>query len=172
MKPFGIVLLSMSPLLIACDEGPADRRSMPSRQAPLTEARPIPPGAVPRGAVASLALLAPPGPPPTTALLGQGREGYEVFCTPCHGRAGFGDGPVTHRGFPSPPSFHQGPLLDIEPARIVAVVSEGAGKMLPLAEGISPEERWAIAYYVKALQLSRPTPDARPPAGPRGASGP
>jgi mono/diheme cytochrome c family protein len=96
-------------------------------------------------------------------MLRQGRDGYDVFCTPCHGRAGHGDGAVTYSGFPNPPSFHQDRLLDIEPARIVAVVGEGAGKMLPMAERIPPVERWAIAYYVKALQLSKPAPDARPP---------
>jgi mono/diheme cytochrome c family protein len=171
MKPFGIALLAIAVSLTACDETREGGRDTPARQASLTEARPIPPGAVPRGTVESLALLAPPGPPPTVAMLRQGREGYEVFCTPCHGRAGFGHGPVTQSGFPNPPSLHHGPLLGIEPARIVSVVSEGAGKMLPMAESIPPSERWAIAYYVKALQLSEPTPEATP-AAPRRAVGP
>jgi mono/diheme cytochrome c family protein len=172
MTRFGIVLLSISPLLLACDESPGDGRHTPERQATLTQARPIPPGAVPRGSTESLAVLAPPGPPPTITMLRQGREGYEVFCTPCHGRVGHGDGPVTHSGFPNPPSFHQGRLRDIEPVRIVAAVSEGAGKMPPLAEHIPPAERWAIAYYVKALQLSKPAPEAPSSREPHGASRP
>ncbi len=74
---------------------------------------------------------------------------------------------MTRHGFPRPPPLHDGRLLAIDPARIVAVISEGYGKMLPLAERIPPGERWAIAYYVKALQLSRrpPARDAVEPSG-------
>jgi mono/diheme cytochrome c family protein len=172
VKSLGIALLQIAPFLAGCNAGPENGNATPPRQAILTPARPIPPGTAPRGTVEAMTRLAPPGPPPTMALLRQGREGYDAFCTPCHGRTGHGDGSVTRSGFPNPPSFHHDRLLEIEPARIVAVVSEGTGKMLPFAERIPPAERWAIAYYVKALQLSQRTPDAQPSDGPDRASGP
>jgi mono/diheme cytochrome c family protein len=155
--------------LAGCDVGPRDEKYVPPRQATLTPARPIPPGAAPRGTSEYTAALVVPGPPLTASLLRQGREAYGVFCTPCHGPAGDGDGTVTRHGFVNLPSFHDGRLLAVEPARIVTVISDGYGKMLPLAERIPPGERWAIAYYVKALQLSGRPPDVPGTVEPGGA---
>jgi mono/diheme cytochrome c family protein len=94
----------------------------------------------------------------TRQVLIRGEERYDIFCAPCHGFAGDGDGMVVQRGFPAPPSFHDEPRLNLTTGQIVEVISHGTGRMLPMAERIPPPDRWAIAAYVKALQLSRRAP--------------
>jgi mono/diheme cytochrome c family protein len=74
---------------------------------------------------------------------------------------------VVSRGFPPPPSYHEERLLSLSPEQIVQVITNGKGRMFPYADRVLPEERWAIAHYVKALQGrdSGPVPDrgaARP----------
>jgi mono/diheme cytochrome c family protein len=96
-----------------------------------------------------------PEPPLTVEVLARGQQRYEIFCSPCHGFAGYGDGMVVQRGFPAPPSFHAGPQGDLAAQRIVDVITDGTGRMLPMAERIPISDRWAIAAYVKALQLSQ-----------------
>ena len=110
---------------------------------------------MPRGSAEYRTRAAPPGPTPNSDLLHRGQERYAIFCVPCHGGAGYGDGVVVRRGFPAPPSFHDPSLKEITPARVVSVVTDGSGKMLSLAEQIPPRDRWAIAWYVKALQRSQ-----------------
>ena len=97
----------------------------------------------------------PPEPHMTAEVLARGQGRYDIFCAPCHGYAGHGDGMVVRRGFPAPPSFHG---LDLTFERIFDVISSGTGRMLPMAERIAPSDRWAIAAYVKALQLSQQPP--------------
>lgn len=97
----------------------------------------------------------PPQPLMTAEVLARGQERYDIFCAPCHGFAGYGDGMVVARGFPAPPSFHD---IDLSALRIVEVISEGTGRMLPMAERIPSSDRWAIAAYVKALELSQQAP--------------
>jgi mono/diheme cytochrome c family protein len=105
--------------------------------------------------MAYAAAVAPPGPAFTVERLQRGREQFETFCTPCHGARGYGDGPVVSRsGFPKPPSHHEDRLRAAPPAYFVEVITNGRGAMWPYAERILPEDRWAIAGYIKALQLS------------------
>lgn len=161
----------------ACDDTPAERAHVSSTGVIMRPYAPIPPGTAPRGTAAYRAALAPPGPTFTPAVLRRGRKQYQVFCTPCHGARGHGDGVVVRRGHPAPPSYHSERLRAAEAAYIVQVISEGRGAMWPYAERIPPEDRWAIAGYVKALQLSeRPTsvgegatPGASAPAPATGA---
>ena len=112
---------------------------------------PVPPGTAPQGTVAALAALAPPGPPVTPGLLERGRERYAIFCTPCHGERGRGEGVVTRYGFPSPPSLLDAAGADLPADRIVAIIGQGQGVMLPMGEQVVPEDRWAIAHYVRSL---------------------
>jgi mono/diheme cytochrome c family protein len=119
-----------------------------------TEARPLPEGVVPRGDIARARNMTNP-PDVTPALLRRGQERYEIFCTPCHGLAGYGDGMIVARGFPAPPSYHS-PQLRAVPARhIVDVITDGYGVMYPYAARVEPKDRWAIAAYIRALQLSQ-----------------
>jgi mono/diheme cytochrome c family protein len=103
-----------------------------------------------------------PDPLLTREVMARGQERYDIFCSPCHGYAGDGDGIVVARGFHAPPSFHERVRRELTPERIVEVISNGTGMMLPMAERIPPVDRWAIATYVKALQLSRQAPAGEP----------
>jgi len=94
-------------------------------------------------------------PTATSALLQHGREQYEIYCTPCHGLAGYGDGMVVQRGFPAPPSYHDERLLDAPASHYYDVITKGYGVMYSYAERIPPKERWAIVAYIRALQLSQ-----------------
>ena len=93
--------------------------------------------------------------PATKKLLQRGRERYEVFCSPCHGRLGDGQGMVARRGFKRPPSFHEDRLRDSPVGYYVDVITHGFGVMPSYAVAIAPEDRWAIAAYLRALQLSQ-----------------
>jgi mono/diheme cytochrome c family protein len=89
------------------------------------------------------------------ALLERGRERFEIYCTPCHGFGGDGDGAVTRRGFPNPPSFHEALLMQAQAQHFVDVITNGHGVMYSYAARVAPHDRWAIAAYIRALQQSR-----------------
>jgi mono/diheme cytochrome c family protein len=94
-------------------------------------------------------------PPMSMALLERGRERFDIYCSPCHGRAGDGEGIVVQRGFPHPPSYHIDRLRDAPASHVVAVITQGYGVMYSYAARVPPADRWAIAAYVRALQLSQ-----------------
>ena len=93
--------------------------------------------------------------PITEAVLHRGKERYEVFCTPCHGYDGYGDGIVVKRGLSPPPSFHDERLRQVPPGYIFGVITNGIGAMYSYDYRIPPEDRWAIVAYIRALQLSQ-----------------
>jgi mono/diheme cytochrome c family protein len=97
--------------------------------------------------------------PVTKATIELGRERYQVFCTPCHGRTGDGNGMVVRRGFSPPPSFHAEYLRKIKVGHFYDVITHGYGAMYSYAARIPVDQRWAIAAYIRVLQYSR---DARP----------
>ncbi|MGO4386310.1 cytochrome c [Microvirga sp. 2YAF29] len=146
------VILAMSVLLAACDSGTEERDAVASTRAVQRAYVPVPPGVIARGASAQAAALAAPGPEMTPELIARGEERFRAFCTPCHGQSGRGDGAVVSRGFPAPPSYHQERLRAYTPEQIVHVITQGVGRMYPYADRIAPEDRWAIAHYVKTLQ--------------------
>jgi mono/diheme cytochrome c family protein len=148
--------------LTSCDSGTEQRADVSSTRVVMRPREPLPPGAVPRGAIASAAVLEPPGPPVTPALVERGRDRFAVFCTPCHGERGRGDGPVVSRGFPAPPSYHQERLREAAPEHLVGVITNGLGRMHPYGDRILPEDRWAIAHFVKALQAEDRRAEAPP----------
>lgn len=88
-------------------------------------------------------------------ILKRGRERFDIFCAPCHDRTGSGQGMVVLRGFPAPPSYHIDRLREAPVGQIYDVISRGFGRMPDYASQIPPEDRWAIAAYVQALQLSQ-----------------
>lgn len=93
--------------------------------------------------------------PVTKAMLHRGRQRFDVFCAGCHGRVGFGDGMVVRRGFPRPPSYHIERLRIVPVGHYFDVMTNGIGRMPDFAEQIPPRDRWAIAAYIRALQLSQ-----------------
>jgi mono/diheme cytochrome c family protein len=145
-------------LLTGCDQAMREQpRARPYEPSPLfadgTSARPLPPGVVPRGVARD------EGPPTLGRLdLQRGRERYGIYCAPCHGAAGDGDGTVALRGFPTPPSFHEERLLAASPEHIAVVIREGLGRMPPHGYLVPEDDRRRIAAYVRALQLSRRVP--------------
>jgi len=114
---------------------------------------------VPAGTIARDADIAPENTgevPLTRALLERGRERFNIYCAPCHGETGDGKGMVVLRGFRhGPPSFHIDRLRASSPRHFVDVISNGFGAMQSYAAEISPKDRWAIAGYIQALQLSQ-----------------
>ena len=90
----------------------------------------------------------------TAADLERGRQRFDVSCIMCHGRTGEGNGIVVQRGFPRPPSFYEQRLRDAAPGHFVNVITHGKGAMYPYADRVDPEDRWRIAAYIRALQLS------------------
>ncbi len=97
-------------------------------------------------------------PPMTAALLARGRQRYDISCTPCHDQAGYGEGTVPARGFPHPPSLHEPRLRAASSRDFVGVITRGHGVMYSYADRVSPADRWAIAAYIRALQLSQNAP--------------
>lgn len=105
--------------------------------------------------------------PTTRELLIRGRERYDVFCTPCHGRAGDGEGIITTGGygFTPAPTFHGERLRDVEDGYIFDVITRGVRTMPSYAHQIPVADRWAITAYVRALQRSQyAQPEDVPPS--------
>jgi hypothetical protein len=88
-------------------------------------------------------------------LLERGENRYKIFCTPCHGLQGDGNGMVVLRGMKHPPSYHADRLRQVSNGYIYDVITNGFGAMLSYSAQIPPRDRWAIVAYVRALQLSR-----------------
>ncbi len=93
--------------------------------------------------------------PITRQVLERGRERYDIFCAPCHGRDGYGEGMIVQRGFRQPPSFHTERLRRAPVGHFFDVITNGFGTMYSYASRIPPEDRWAIVAYIRALQLSQ-----------------
>jgi len=93
--------------------------------------------------------------PVTLALLARGQERYEIYCVPCHSPLGDGAGMIARRGFPHPPSFHIDRLRRAPDRHIYDVMTNGYGVMYAYADRVSPQDRWAIVAYIRALQRSQ-----------------
>lgn len=151
-------------LLAACGDDMARQPRVDPGDPAAAAAEPIPAGAVPRGILEREAqITAPDDGPLDMARLQQGRVGFDTFCSPCHGRTGRGDGMVVRHGFPPPPSFHIDRLREAPRAYVVEVITTGLGRMPSYADRVEPGERWAIAAYVQALQISQGMPLAELP---------
>ena len=105
--------------------------------------------------------------PRTAATFGRGRERYDIYCAPCHDRAGTGNGMIVERGFKQPPTFHDDRMRSMQPGYFFQVMTQGFATMPSYAMQVKPEDRWAIAAYIKALQLSRHATAADPTADER-----
>ena len=88
------------------------------------------------------------------AVMARGQQRFDIYCSPCHGRTGQGDGMVVRRGYRRPPSMHQDRLRDAPIGHFFDVMTNGFGAMPDYAAQIRAEDRWAIVAYVRALQLS------------------
>ena len=92
------------------------------------------------------------------ALLDRGRGRFDAFCSPCHGQTGDGLGMIVRRGFKQPTSFHDQRLRESPVGYYFDVMSNGFGQMSSYASQVPVRDRWAIAAYINALQLSQNIP--------------
>ena len=99
--------------------------------------------------------------PLNAELVARGQQRYNIFCTPCHGLTGDGNGFVTTRGYRRPPTFHSDRLRAAPVGHFFDVITNGFGAMYDYSAQIPPRDRWAIIAYVRALQLSQNIPAAQ-----------
>jgi len=122
-------------------------------------------GRLPNG---QLADKLPAGMDLDSALLDRGEERYNIYCEPCHGEMGHGNGPATRRGggfAVKPANLHQKKFLPIPLGYVYDVASNGKGSMKGYKAQIPVEDRWAIAVWVRTLQVAgKAKPDEVPEA--------
>jgi mono/diheme cytochrome c family protein len=158
MTRFALALILMLPLA-ACGLSMTEQRKYET-YAPATlwpdgaSARPLPESVIAQGDVERHDEETDP-PAVTQALLERGRDRFAIYCSPCHGLSGDGDGVIVAHGFPAPPSYHIDRLLAAPAQHFYDVISDGYGVMFSYRDRIAPHDRWAIAAYIRALQLSR-----------------
>jgi hypothetical protein len=122
--------------------------------------RPLIENTVARGALADDELFVPKDSnnfpvPINLELLERGEERYKIFCSPCHGLQGDGNGMIAMRGMKHPPSYHQDRLRQAPNGYFYDNITNGFGAMYGYSAQIPPRDRWAIIAYIRALQLSR-----------------
>ena len=106
--------------------------------------------------------------PVTKAVLDRGQERFNVYCSPCHGRTGEGNGMIVQRGFRQPPSYHEERLRNVPVGYFFDVMTNGFGAMQDYSAQVTVPDRWAIAAYIRVLQLSRSATVNDVPADRRG----
>lgn len=183
MKPLALHLAAITVLIVVSATGcRRDMQDQP-RYKPLRasrffadsrSARPIPAGTVARDELNDLdvvhtglvkGVFTTQFPVPITKqFLLRGEQRYNIYCTPCHGFIGDGNGMIAKRGFKWPANLHTDRLRNAPPGYLFQVVSNGYGAMPAYRFQIEPQDRWAILAYVRALQLSRNTSVADVPA--------
>jgi Cytochrome C oxidase, cbb3-type, subunit III len=184
-RPASILLLAVVLVAPACRQDMHDQpKYKPLREsdffADKRSARPLVAGTVARGSLRedahlytgkleSGALAAELPMPVTGELLERGRVMYEAYCAPCHGRTGYGDGLIVQRGFKRPFSFHIARLRTMPVGYVFDVATNGFGAMSDYSAQVVVQDRWAIAAYVRTLQLSQYAPLALVPEEKRAA---
>lgn len=109
--------------------------------------------------------------PLTQEVMDRGQERFNISCAPCHGRLGDGNGIIAERGFRHPPSYHIDRLREVPIGHFYDAITNGFGAMPSYADQVAPRDRWAIAAYIRALQLSRNATLADVPPGERSKLG-
>jgi mono/diheme cytochrome c family protein len=102
--------------------------------------------------------------PVTPELLQRGQQRFQIYCSPCHGLVGEGNGIVVQRGFPAPPTYHSDRLRNAPAGHFFDVITNGFGRMFSYSDRVAPADRWAIIAYIRALQYSQDVSvDSLPP---------
>jgi len=91
----------------------------------------------------------------TPEVMQRGQERYNIYCTPCHSRVGNGDGMIVQRGYRPAGDFHTDRLRAAPLGHFFNVMTNGYGAMPDYAAQLTPEDRWAVVAYIRALQLSQ-----------------
>lgn len=110
--------------------------------------------------------------PVTQQMLERGRERFNIYCSVCHSRIGDGNGMVVQRGFKRPPDYTEDKLMKAPVGHFVNVMTNGFGSMSEYKSQLSIQDRWAVAAYIRALQLARKGSASDVPAGTQIANGP
>ena len=166
----GVLLAACGFFAVGCNEEllRQDMANQPKNK-PLSESdffadgrseRPLIENTVARGSIANDELVVPKDSnafplPVNQKLLERGEDRYKIFCTPCHGLQGDGNGMIVERGMKHPPSYHIDRLRQSPNGYYFDVITNGFGSMYSYSAQIPPKDRWAIIAYVRALQLSR-----------------
>ena len=177
-----VALLCLCVSVVGCRQDMHDQpKYIPLREAPFftdqRSARPLVPGTVARGHLNDDALLYTgkingadstvfPFPVDDRVMV-RGRERFNIYCSPCHGRTGIGDGMVVRRGYRRPPSYDEERLRTAPVGHFFDVITNGFGAMPDYAAQVKVEDRWAIIAYIRALQMSRHATLADVPAAER-----
>lgn len=103
--------------------------------------------------------------PVTMQVLQRGQERYNVYCTPCHSRVGNGEGMIVARGYAKAGDYHTARLQAAPLGHFFNVMTNGYGAMPDYSAQVTPADRWAIAAYIRALQLSQHATQADVPSG-------
>jgi hypothetical protein len=97
--------------------------------------------------------------PVTREVVERGRNRFDIYCSPCHGKLGDGQGAIVQRGFQAPPSYHIERLRNAPAGHFYNVITNGYGRMFSFNDRVQrAEDRWAIVAYIRALQLSQSAP--------------
>lgn len=97
-------------------------------------------------------------------LMARGHERYAIYCTPCHGAVGDGNGITKQYGMGATPTYHDQRLREIAEGEIYNTITHGKGNMQSYADKLLPEDRWAVILYVRALQRAQTGTAADVPA--------
>jgi len=91
----------------------------------------------------------------TAQLMDRGHERFTIYCTPCHGQTGVGNGTVVQHGFLPPPNFHDDRIINMPDGQIFHTITYGVRNMPSYGKQVPEEDRWAIVAYIRALQRSQ-----------------
>ncbi len=110
--------------------------------------------------------------PVTADVLARGQQRYNIYCSPCHGEAGDGNGMIVQRGYKRPPSYHIDRLRKAPLGYFFDVMTNGFGAMPDYSAQVPAKDRWAIVAYIRALQLSQHAGPSDVPPGEQIADSP
>jgi mono/diheme cytochrome c family protein len=142
--------------------------------------RPLPPNTVARGdlqsddhrylgknADGSFARGFPAALPVTHELIARGQQRFTIYCAPCHGALGDGQGITKAYGMAATPTYHDDRLRQMAEGEIFATITKGKNTMMPYADKLPADDRWAVIAYLRALQRSQNGREADVPASAR-----
>jgi mono/diheme cytochrome c family protein len=153
-----VLVILLSTLMLGCEQRMANQRRYEPQE--IVDTQSLPPGRrdIPGTLAKGSKLENIPPQRYSRKDLEAGQSHFEVYCAPCHGLSGKGDGMVVKRGFPAPPSFHDDSHRQLSIDEIFQVISHGSGIMYAYANRLLPIQRWQTAAYVKVLQRSQYVP--------------
>ena len=103
--------------------------------------------------------------PVSTQMLARGQERYNIYCTPCHSRVGNGAGMIVQRGYKPAGNFHAARILAEPLSHYFYVITNGYGAMPDYSAQLTPTDRWSVAAYIRALQISQASSESSVPSG-------